>query len=40
MFQITEKIQRHVVNKVLIRKRVDLRNAEGQVVSYMSHEGI
>jgi hypothetical protein len=40
MFQITEKIQRHVVNKVLIRKRVDLRNTGGQVASYMNREGI
>jgi hypothetical protein len=41
MFQITENIQRRdVMNKVLIGKRVDLRNTEGQVVSYLSHDGI
>ena len=41
MFQITENIQRRdVVNKVLIGTRVDLSNTEGQIVSYLIHDGI
>lgn len=40
MFHITGNIQRRDVNKVLIGKRVDLRNTEGQVATYFSHDVI